>query len=176
MIFDKLTIERHKMAAELELEGLKKLAEAQEMLSCTETGAAMKVVGDPMNAQPMNSETQSPEETTTLMLSGEAKTASLKILEKVASEMSTSSDPEILKLARQLDDVAERIEKTAYVYQYDYDDPEKEIKESFKGGVLSAPKGSKDDSFLQHFKEDHSHVVMEAVKKVLPFQKINKGK
>lgn len=162
-MFDKATIERRKQAALLELEGLQKLAEAQELLSCDNT-AAMNVVGDP-----------APAKVVSLALADEVKNASLSILDKVASELSGSEDPAVLKLAQELDAVASHIEKNAFVYQYDYVDPEKEIKESFKGGVIEAPKGSKDDTFLHHFKEDHTHVVMEAVNKVIPFQKVVKG-
>lgn len=163
MTLDKVTIERRKQAALLELEGLQKLAEAQELLSCDNT-AAMNVVGDPV-----------PAKVVTVALADEERTASLAILDKVASELAASEDPAVLKLAQELDAVASQIEKNAFVYQYDYVDPEKEIKDSFKGGVIEAPKGSKDDNFLQHFKEDHTHVVMQAVKKVLPFQKVIKG-
>lgn len=160
------TILRYKKAAELELEGLQKLAEAAALTSDSTAEAAMNVQGDPVSAVPVQ------EEKLVLMLPEDVHTASLAQLRKVASEIANSEDPELKKLASELKEITKEVEKNAFVYEKDSIDPEPEMEKFFKDGVVEAPASLPKGLFAP----DASYAVAQFVKEEMPYQKVNTGK
>lgn len=150
---------RMKKAAEMELEGLNKLAEAQELLQ-----GSMKVVGDPMPAEPE-------EGTMVLMLDDEDKTASVQLLESVATALEASEKEEIRLQAAEVRLAAEDIRKNAFVYEKDEVDPEPEVDKFFKDGVVEAPVQDKNKNFIKKLETDDTVEVANFVKNPAPYQK-----
>lgn len=169
-MLDKETLLRHKKAAELELEGLQLLAKAAAILDGT---AAMQVEGDP--APVVTVETApapTSEEQIVLMLPEDVKTASLTLLRNVQAALSDTADGDSAKLAKELDEIAQDIEKNAFVYERDIVDPEPEMEKFFKDGVVEAPASLPKNTF----DKDVSHEVARVVTDELPYQKLNTGK
>lgn len=173
-------------AASLELEGYEKLAEAQRIMdacNCGQAGACEAAMTTPpaigMGApQTVATEAVLPPQgltvgaeptTVTLVMAPQEKLASLQILNKVAQELFDHKDPEIRKLASEVDKIAEDLDKTAHVYESDTTDPELELHSAFKGGV---DKHDKDETFMNEFKTDIHHEVAQAIKDKRVYQSV----
>lgn len=162
-MFDKNSLENFRKATELQLDGLRKIAEAQKMLEGCNQEAAITVQGDPQPAVVQETGAQEP---MILMLEENTKMASLSILNKVAQELSASDNEEDLRVALELDKIARDIEKNAFVYEQGT--PNKPTKESFQSGVLSVDPADKSKDL---FNEDVTHQVADMAKNPLPYQK-----
>ena len=159
-------------AASLELEAYEKLAEAQRLLeSCGQPNAAMMAGGpsvgpasvvSPEASLPVAGAPPQGEQAVTLVMAASEKIASLEILNRVASELHLSSDPEMKKLSAEVDKIASELDKVAFVYESDTVDPELELHSAFKGGLVEGDSDEK--SYMNSFKTDKSHEVASAVK------------
>jgi len=162
-------IQRMKKAASLELEGLQKLSEAQDLLK----GGAMRVEGDPMPVVTEGEPEAEPEEGgMVLMLSDEYKAASLEILESVASELEKSDKEEIRVQAGELRLAAEAVRKNSFVYEKDLVDPEPEVDQFFRDGVVEIPSEDKGKPFAKKLETDDTVEVANFVKNPAPYQKM----
>jgi hypothetical protein len=178
-MLNKKALEAQTKAATLRLEGLQKLAEAEKLLAdCTcDNGATQEaaeiVIGDPAPVQVLNPTEQQAPPQVALMLPQQARMASLAILDKIASELAASTDPETLKLAKEVDAASDALQKTAFVYQYDYIDPEPEMEWAFQENThneIPSTDGKKDA--MKTFEKDISAEVTKVIKKVRPFSKV----
>lgn len=156
-----------KQAAALELEAYAKLEEAMKAReACGNCDAAMMAGGPSVGpATIVSPEATLPEQhvqpVVTLVMASTEKRASLEILNKVASELFNSGDAEMKKLAQEVDNIAESLDKCAFVYESDTKDPELEMHTCFKGGVDDH---DKDEPYMSEFKTDVSHEVAQAIK------------
>lgn len=142
-----------KAAAEKDIADLEKQASEQGL-----TDAAMEVEGDPVPV--------------VLSLSDENKEASIAILKKVASEMENSDDLDVNVQAAEVLAIADAVEKNAFVYERDTDDPEAELDQFFRDGVVSAPKDEKSSRWVKKFETDDTVEVANFVKNPSPYQKL----
>ena len=135
----------------------------------------MLVEGDPAPVAVVNPAEDAQAPQIALMLPEQARNASLKILDKIASELMGSADPAMLKLAKEVDEVAAELQKTAYVYQYDYVDPEPEINWAFQGGSHNEiPAGDGKKDAMKSFEKDKFSEVTQTRKTLRPFSKVSK--
>lgn len=159
-MFTKEDLMKKKQAAELELSGLSKLAEAQELLK----GGAMKVEGDPVPASPAGE--------VMLMLSDENKEASVAILNKVARDMDESDDAEIARQADEVRSIAEEFTKNAFVHVKDTVDPEPEVDQFFRDGVVEVPAEDRNSPAIKKLETDDTVEVYNFAKNPGPYQKL----
>jgi hypothetical protein len=96
-----------------------------------------------------------------IVMDARQKLASIELLDKVADELEKSEDPEIKKLAFEVDTITDHLDKIAHVYQYDYTDPEKEMKDAFQNKVVEK---EKDEPYMDNFSVDKSREVAKALK------------
>jgi hypothetical protein len=161
---DQKELDLRQKIASLELEGYQKLKEAKELEAC----GGMPPVGDVVVGDPAPAETEAPEEgVIVLRIPKQAKEASLGILSKVAKEIAASESVEDLKLATEIDKIAEELEKSAAVLEGDAD--EAFMKGEFKDKAI---KTEDDEPYMKEFNTDNSAELSEKVKKELPFQKV----
>lgn len=167
----KQRIQMLRKAAELQIEGLDKLAEASE-LQDQATSAAMLGTGDPAPATVEPSK----EEIEVLSLPEEVKTASILALSKVAKELSNSNDEASLKLALEIDSIAGEInknafeihvEKTAAIIQKDTANPTKSIDDITSKGIAVV-----EGKVSEGFHTDTTTQVSDAINGKIPYQKL----
>lgn len=152
---------RMQKKAQLELEGLKKLEEANNLSK----GGAMMIDGDPEPSEPVG-------EGVVLMLSDESKKASLDILGKVVEEMESSEDEEVVKKAADLRSIAASIEKNAFTYESNTPGGDKAVEDHFKDDVVEIPDDEKNKPYAKKLETDDTKEVAELSKYSGPYGKM----
>jgi hypothetical protein len=182
-MFNKAALEQYKKATELQLEGLRLLKQASDIMAGVPAAASEIVIGDPQPVAPVQAPApETPavpgaeEGVVVLALPEEVRTASLQILEKVAGILSKSEDEGQLKLALELDEIAAGIQKNAFVYEKDAEHPEPEMNKFFQDGATKVLEGQGNLPKKDMFDTDTTHAVANFVKNEAPYQKINTGK
>jgi len=164
-------IETRRKAAALEMEALDKLAEAHRMKSacdgsCGAQGAPGIPEGVIVQTPAVPAQVVSPlaelgqDQQGIIVMPAMQKLASIELLDKVAEELEKSEDPEIKKLAFEVDTITDMLDKVAHVYEYDYNDPEVEMKDAFQNKVVDS---EKDEPYMKNFGVDKSHEVAKAL-------------
>jgi len=171
-------IETRRKAAALEMEALDKLAEALRMKCACDCGGSCGPAGEPgtpgippegvaIQTPPMPVQVISPmaelgqDQQGIIVMPAMQKLASIELLDKVAEELEKSEDPEIKKLAFEVDTITDMLEKVAHVYEYDYNDPEVEMKDAFQNKIVDS---EKDEPYMKNFGVDKSYEVAKALK------------
>lgn len=150
--------------ASLQAEAFAKLAEAKELeskLACCggcgdDCGGAVPEAVQPQADQPAEGQV-------VLMIPQGVRTASLRILNKVAAALVATGEDENIEAALEIDRIAEEISRTAATITSDKDEPF--MKAHFHAGVVSDPENL---PYMKEFKTD----VSAEVKKALPYQPI----
>lgn len=134
--------------ASLRADAYNKLAEAEEL----EKGACHGMGNMPeaiISAPEVSDDTKV--ESIVIRIPHAVKLASLEALNKVSTELVESGDEDSLKTAKEIDAIAEQIDKMAKTIESDSD--EKYMKDHFKGGVIQS---DSEEKFMKEFDKDVS--------------------